>query len=294
MTPAPGPPASWPVPAIATPAELAGFLDLEPNELDWFADCQSRERSATVEPLRHYRYRWMAKPSGSLRLIEAPKPRLKQLQRRLLDAILLHIPPHDAAHGFRPGRSVTTFVAPHVGRTIVLKMDLRDFFVSITSARVIALYLTAGYPEAVARLLAGLCTNTVPLTSGTSRLEPELDSARSPATWQARRLYRAAAPAPGCADLAGAGQPGRLPARRAAGRPGAGRRGQLHPLRRRPGLLRRRILRAVDRPVPDPRRRDRARGRFRRPAPQDTGHATGSQATGRRGRDQSEDQYRAG
>ena len=40
------------------------------------------------EPLRHYRYRWVAKPSGSLRLIEAPKPRLKQLQRRLLDAIL--------------------------------------------------------------------------------------------------------------------------------------------------------------------------------------------------------------
>ena len=52
----------------------------------------------------------------------------------LLDEILLHIPPHDAAHGFRSGRSVTSFVAPHVGRTIVLKMDLRDFFVSITSA----------------------------------------------------------------------------------------------------------------------------------------------------------------
>ena len=102
-------------------------------ELDWFADCQARERSASVEALRHYRYRWVAKPSGSLRLIEAPKPRLKQLQRRLLDEILLHIPPHDAAHGFRPGRSVPSFVAPHVGRTIVLKMDLRDFFVSITA-----------------------------------------------------------------------------------------------------------------------------------------------------------------
>jgi RNA-directed DNA polymerase len=189
MTPSPGAPASWPVPAIVTPAELARFLDLEPNELDWFADCQTREHSARSEPLRHYRYRWVPKSSGSLRLIEAPKPRLKRLQRRLLDTILLPIPPHDAAHGFRPGRSITTFVASHVGRTIVLKMDLRDFFVSITSARVVAVFLTAGYPEPVARLLAGLCTNTVPLQVCKEASRRESDLAAPPATWQALRPF---------------------------------------------------------------------------------------------------------
>ena len=294
MAPPPGPPASWPVPAITSPAELARFLELEPNELDWFADCQARERSASVEPLRHYRYRWVAKPSGSLRLIEAPKPRLKQLQRRLLDEILLHIPPHDAAHGFRPGRSVTSFVAPHVGRTIVLKMDLRDFFVSITSARVMAIYLTAGYPEPVARLLTGLCTNTVPLAVWNQAGPLELDPSRSTTRLAGPAAVPPAAPASGRPDLAGPGQPGRPPARRAAGRPGQGGRGQLHPLCRRPGFLRRRVVRAVDRPVPDPRRGDRTRGRLRRPAPQDAGHATGGQATRGRGRDQSEDQYRPG
>jgi RNA-directed DNA polymerase len=190
MAPPPGPPRSWSVPPITTPAGLVRFLELEPNELDWFADCQTRERSATVESLRHYRYRWVAKASGSFRLIEAPKPRLKQLQRRLLDEILLHIPPHEAAHGFRPGRSVLSFVATHVGRAIVLKMDLRDFFVSITSARVMAIYLTAGYPEPVARLLTGLCTNTVPLVIWKQAGPLELDPSRSPASWQARRLYR--------------------------------------------------------------------------------------------------------
>jgi RNA-directed DNA polymerase len=190
MVPPPGPPEFWRVPAISSPVDLARYMELEPNELDWFADCQTRERSAAAEPLRHYRYRWVAKRSGSLRLIEAPKPRLKQLQRRLLDEILVHIPPHDAAHGFRPGRSVTSFVAPHVGRTIVLKMDLRDFFVSITSARVMAIYLTAGYPEPVARLLTGLCTNTVPLAVWNQTGPLQLDPARSAASWQARRLYR--------------------------------------------------------------------------------------------------------
>jgi hypothetical protein len=190
MVPAPGPPSSWRVPAITSPAELARFLELEPRELDWFADCQTREGSATVEALRHYRYHWVAKSSGARRLIEAPKPRLKQLQRRLLDDIVAHIPPHEAAHGFRAGRSVTSFVAPHVGRTIVLKMDLRDFFVSITSTRVMAIYRTAGYPERVARLLTGLCTNTVPRLVWDLAGPLQIDPSRSPTGWQARRLYR--------------------------------------------------------------------------------------------------------
>jgi retron-type reverse transcriptase len=123
-------------------------------------------------------------------LIAAPKPRLQRLQRTVLDAILMHIPPPEAAHGFRPGRSILSFAAPHVGRTVVLKMDLRDFFVSITSARVTAIFLTAGYPEQVARLLTGLCTNTVPLPIWDQSARNELDPAGSPTAWQARRLYR--------------------------------------------------------------------------------------------------------
>jgi RNA-directed DNA polymerase len=72
----------------------------------------------------------------------------------------------------------------------VLKMDLRDFFVSITAARVIAIYLTAGYPEPVARLLTGLCTNTVPLSVWNQSTGHELDAALSAVSWRARRQYR--------------------------------------------------------------------------------------------------------
>jgi RNA-directed DNA polymerase len=192
MTPAPGPPASWPVPAITTAAGLGLLLELEPDQLDWFADCQRRERSTVVEPLRHYRYQWVTKRSGSLRLLEAPKPRLKRLQRRVLDAILAHIPLHDAAHGFRTGRSVASFVAPHVGRTIVLKMDLQDFFATISAARVISIFLTAGYPEPVARLLAGLCTNTVPRAILERAAGPvsEAEQSLKAAIWRAGQLYR--------------------------------------------------------------------------------------------------------
>ena len=40
-------------------------------------------------------------------------------------------------------------------------MDFRDFFPTINSARVFRLFMTAGYPEAVAGCLADLCTNAV-------------------------------------------------------------------------------------------------------------------------------------
>jgi RNA-directed DNA polymerase len=187
MCPAPGPPGSWPVPPITSQGELAAFLDLEPARLLWLADCQERERKARIELLRNYRYRWVAKASGSLRLIESPKPMLKRIQRRLLDEILLKIPAHEAAHGFRPGRSVSSFVAPHVGRRVVLKMDLRDFFPSITAARVLANFMTTGYPEDVARLMAGLCTNTVP--RDVMRAMGQASPARVPEAWRSRRLF---------------------------------------------------------------------------------------------------------
>ncbi len=187
MSPAAGPPAAWDVPAITTPQALADRLGLDLARLEWLADPQGRERTVHHEPLRHYRYRWIAKTSGSIRLIESPKPRLKQIQRRLLAEVLSRIPAHEAAHGFRVGRSVATFVAPHAGRHVVLKMDLRDFFPSITAAPVVAIFLTAGYPEDVARLLAGLCTNTVPIAI-TRELE-QSRPARGPQAWWCRRRF---------------------------------------------------------------------------------------------------------
>ena len=41
-------------------------------------------------------------------------------------------------------------------------MDLRDFFPSFSGARIQAFFRTAGYPEHVADLLGGICTNAVP------------------------------------------------------------------------------------------------------------------------------------
>ena len=161
MRPIPGATA-WDIPSIESAGDLAKWLGLAPSELRWFADLKGLGYKENCEPLRHYHYRLLAKRFGSIRLIEAPKPRMKDLQRQILLWILEKIPPHPAVHGFVKGRSIQTFVAPHVGQRVALRMDLRDFFPSLGGTRIQSLFRTLGYPEAVADLLGGICTNATP------------------------------------------------------------------------------------------------------------------------------------
>lgn len=154
-------PVRWPVRSLATVGDLLSWLEVEPNELAWFADVRSLERDAGAEPLRHYRYTWIPKAGGG-RLLEAPKPRLRAIQRRLLSEVLDPIHLHHAAHGFRRGRSVRTFAAPHVAQDVVVHLDLEAFFPSIGPGRVFGILRGAGYPEPVAHALTGLMTNAAP------------------------------------------------------------------------------------------------------------------------------------
>jgi hypothetical protein len=163
MVPVTGAPARFGVPSLPSPADLAAALGLSHAELAWFADPQRMNARAADPKLWHYHHRWIAKAGGAgWRLLEAPKPRLKRIQRWLLDEVLSAIPASEVAHGFVRGRSVRTFVAPHVGRAVVVRMDLQDFFASISRARVAAMFRRVGYPRRVAAALAGLCTAPTP------------------------------------------------------------------------------------------------------------------------------------
>jgi retron-type reverse transcriptase len=149
--------AAWDIPPLETAADLAVWLGIIPSELDWFANLKGLGEGK----LGHYNYLRIGR-----RIIEAPKPHLKALQRRILKGILDKIPAHPSAHGFVKGRSIATFAAPHVNRRTILKMDLTDFFPSIPAARIKAFFRTAGYPETVADLLGGLCTHNHHLPQG--------------------------------------------------------------------------------------------------------------------------------
>jgi retron-type reverse transcriptase len=153
---------TWPVPPIESTRDLADWLHITLGELEWYADLKGLGYKKSNGKLRHYHYRVLTKISGNIRLIEAPKSRLKELQSRVLSQILDKIPAHEAVHGFVKSRSIKTFAAPHVGSHIVLRMDLRDFFPSFARPRIQAMFRTMGYPESVADRLGGICTTTTP------------------------------------------------------------------------------------------------------------------------------------
>ena len=83
------------------------------------------------------------KRNGGVRVINAPVPKLKKLQKhlaRLLTRCITEIhgnPPKSLlAHGFLRSRSIYTNASLHKNRRYVLNLDLKDFFPSINFGRV--------------------------------------------------------------------------------------------------------------------------------------------------------------
>lgn len=141
--------------------QFAHWLDFTVPELEWFADRAQWLRTARP-PLRHYRI-WRRDKRDGVRVIEAPKPRMRETQRRLLRRLVERIPAHSAARGFVPGSSPAAFAWPHTDRPAVVRVDLRHCFETITVHRVRAVFRDAGYPSHIARLLAELCTTATPV-----------------------------------------------------------------------------------------------------------------------------------
>ncbi|MFZ8521049.1 hypothetical protein ACO1NF_13940, partial [Staphylococcus aureus] len=85
------------LPELVTQADLASWIGIPVEQVDWLADeFRSHDRTITGR-LQHYRYAFVPKRHGPSRLIEAPKPRLKAIQRRILREILARVPVHDSA-----------------------------------------------------------------------------------------------------------------------------------------------------------------------------------------------------
>lgn len=140
------------LPAITKAKQLAEALDITIAELRWL--CYHREASSSS----HYTRFEITKRSGAMREIWAPRPMLKKAQTWILQEILERLLVHGAAHGFVAGRSIASNASQHVNSRIVVKMDIKDFFPTISWKRVRGVFRQAGYQGHIATLLALLCT----------------------------------------------------------------------------------------------------------------------------------------
>ncbi len=140
------------LPRLDKPKQLAEALGVTLAELRVLA----YHRDA-AQKLNYYRFT-IPKRDGSRRAIWAPHRRLKAAQRWILRDIVERLPVHGAAHGFLSGRSIASNAEVHGNAKIVVKVDLKDFFPTVTYPRVKGVFRKAGYREQIATLLALLCT----------------------------------------------------------------------------------------------------------------------------------------
>ncbi|MEZ0610264.1 reverse transcriptase domain-containing protein [Fibrella sp. WM1] len=144
--------AQFGLPQFESPLALATAMKLSLSELRFLA------YNRAVSTVSHYKRFHLTKKSGGKRLISAPMPRLKKAQLWVLENILNKVQPTEHAHGFRAERSILTNALPHVGQDVVINIDLKNFFPTVSYARVKGLLAKLGYSEAIATVLALLCT----------------------------------------------------------------------------------------------------------------------------------------
>jgi len=141
---------------VFTPSHLAHLLKISINRLHWMAD----------DKKNHYTSFSVKKAEGGMREIFAPKPYLRGVQRQILDDFLHRVRLNSHAEGFRKKRSILTNAKRHVGKKVVIKMDVKDFFPSITFERILGMFISLGYPRQIAVLLTKLATHNGKLPIG--------------------------------------------------------------------------------------------------------------------------------
>ena len=140
------------LPLLNKHTELADAVNLTVPQLKGL--CYQRDVATNLA----YSHFTIAKRNGTARQIWSPIPRLKFVQRWILHNILNNLTTHGAAHGFVRGKSIVTNAAVHSNSELLIKLDVKDFFPSVSWRRVKGVFRHAGYQEQISTLLALLCT----------------------------------------------------------------------------------------------------------------------------------------
>ncbi|MDV2990841.1 MAG: hypothetical protein N4J56_000495 [Chroococcidiopsis sp. SAG 2025] len=136
----------------STDEEIALAMGISVEKLHFLAD-----RYPTSSTSHYCRFQ-IRKKTGASRTISAPTPALKAIQKWILKHILENIEIHDAAHGFCRDRSIVTNARLHVGKDVIVKLDLQNFFQLIAYKRVKELFYSFGYSETAATIFGLICT----------------------------------------------------------------------------------------------------------------------------------------
>ena len=100
----------------------------------------------------------ISKRSGGKRFISVPTPPLMAVQRWIAREILNLIPVNPVAFAYVQHRKAREHAERHCGADWLLKIDIEDFFGSISELQVFSLFEQLRYPRLLAFEMARLCT----------------------------------------------------------------------------------------------------------------------------------------
>ncbi len=113
-----------------------------------------------------YKEYQIPKSNGDVRIISSPSFNLKAIQRWILENILYRYPVSDRANGFIKGKSIKDNAEPHVGKDIVINVDIKDFFPSIKFDQIFYVFYNKGYTKELSFTFAKLLTYKGELPQG--------------------------------------------------------------------------------------------------------------------------------
>jgi hypothetical protein len=155
--------------------ELSKILEIEPFILARLCGLKRRHDWRDPKPL--YKTFPLPKKGGGVRFIHAPCRALAFVQQRIKARLLDPAPVHDeCVSAFRAGLSIVDHAKPHCGKAVVIKMDLKDFFPSVTFHKVESVFRGLKIDGALSTQLALLTTTWLKADAESSETEESLPS----------------------------------------------------------------------------------------------------------------------
>lgn len=83
---------------------------------------------------------------------------MRLYQYKILKQILENVPLPDYLYAFEKGKSIPEMAQQHVGKEVVVSVDISNYFHSIKQKHLLAIFSTLGFGDKPARLLSEICT----------------------------------------------------------------------------------------------------------------------------------------
>ncbi|WP_411836204.1 reverse transcriptase domain-containing protein [Pseudomonas chlororaphis subsp. aurantiaca] len=149
-----------PKPKIKNNKELADALGISVGRLTYYA--------YFLPDSKKYKDFKISKRGGGERLIEAPVKGLKDIQRTILKSFESSFKPRSCVFSYIQGRGIVENADTHDQQRWVLRVDLKDFFNTITQKRVIGVFSNPPFhlSREAARTISYLCTKDGRLPQG--------------------------------------------------------------------------------------------------------------------------------